>query len=68
LVSRLGAQTTHLNGLGVEEIVAVGGLILSICAGERAGGRGDVAGEDPGLALGLDKEAAPAAESPEAAP
>jgi hypothetical protein len=29
LVSRLGAQTTHLNGLGVEEILAVGSLILS---------------------------------------
>ena len=56
-MSRLGAQATHLSGLGVEKILAVGGLSGGCCGlgprggllgrgGCRRGGRVSVAGGD----------------------
>jgi len=71
LVSRLGAQATHLSGLGVEKILVVGGLSGGCCGlgprdglldqgGRQRGGRG--------RRRGPEEEEAAAAESPEVVP
>jgi len=69
-VSRLGAQATHLSGLGVEKILAVGGLSGGCCGlGPRGGllGRGGRQRGGRGRRHGPEEEEA-AAESSEVVP
>ena len=71
-MSRLGAQATHLSGLGVEKILVVGGLSGGCCGfGPWGGllGRGERQRGGRGRRRGPKEEAAAAAvESPEVVP
>ena len=70
-MSRLGAQATHLSGLGVEKILAVGGLSGGCCGlGPRGGllGRGGRQRGGRGRCRWPEEEEEAAAKSPEVVP
>ena len=70
-MSRLGAEATHLSGLGVEKILVVGGLSGECCGlGPRGGllGRGGRQRGGRGRRRGPEEEEAAAAESSEVMP